>query len=287
MNAHAQDWIHALRCIGLRRNFGTLREALAYPRDRAVRRRRHAELRRGARELERDGPLALWEVGGESWWVPAESDMLVPMVAEQRAGLYDHPRGMVRPGDVVLDGGACLGLFSRRAIRAGAALVVAFEPDPGNFACLSRNLANEVAAGRAVVDPRGLWNQETELSVLRSAANFAATRLRPDRSPGADGPRVLVSRIDRIVAELKLSTVDCVKLDVEGAEVQALEGARDTIRRFAPRLAVALEHRPDDPTAIPRAVLAIRGDYRVEPGYLISRWASLRPGVLFFFGPTA
>ena len=51
--------------------------------------------------------------------------------------------------------------------------------------------------------------------------------------------------IDQIAAELQLPAVDFIKMDIEGAEVEALKGARQTIRRYRPFLAIATEHTED------------------------------------------
>ena len=78
--------------------------------------------------------------------------------------------------------------------------------------------------------------------------------------------QVPLTTIDKIVAELGLPRVDFIKMDIEGAEANALAGARDTLTRFKPRLAIAAEHKPDDEVDIPRAVRSLRADYQMECG---------------------
>jgi hypothetical protein len=46
--------------------------------------------------------------------------------------------------------------------------------------------------------------------------------------------------------------VDFIKLDIEGAEEQALRGAEQTIRKMRPKMAVCLYHSPDDFVRLPR-----------------------------------
>lgn len=60
-----------------------------------------------------------------------------------------------------------------------------------------------------------------------------------------------LTTIDRIVDELHLQRVDLIKMDIEGSEKPALQGAARTIRRFNPRLTIATEHNADDYKAIP------------------------------------
>jgi FkbM family methyltransferase len=54
--------------------------------------------------------------------------------------------------------------------------------------------------------------------------------------------QVLLTTIDKIVDELHLPRVDLIKMDIEGAEVKALAGARNTLSRFHPRMSTAAEH---------------------------------------------
>jgi hypothetical protein len=53
---------------------------------------------------------------------------------------------------------------------------------------------------------------------------------------------------------LHLDKVDFIKMDIEGAERQALSGAVRSIARFRPRMAIELEHRKEDADELPRLV---------------------------------
>lgn len=67
-----------------------------------------------------------------------------------------------------------------------------------------------------------------------------------------------VDALDNLVKE----KVTFIKLDIEGAEKEALEGAAGIIRRDRPRLAVCIYHKPEDILAIPEIILRMREDYR-------------------------
>lgn len=70
---------------------------------------------------------------------------------------------------------------------------------------------------------------------------------------------ISVSRIDDEIQE----RVTFIKMDIEGSEVAAIHGARDTILRYHPKLAVCAYHKGDDFIQIPKAVWEIRNDYNV------------------------
>jgi FkbM family methyltransferase len=137
----------------------------------------------------------------------------------------------VRPDATVIDGGAHVGLYTLIAARglAGSGMVIAFEPDPYNVRALKFNTVKNGFDNVVVV--------EKALGARRGRTEFY-------RSKGTIGssifPRRGIGPLD--VLPLELTTVDhelrgyalrsiIVKLDVEGAEVVALNGMRATIER--------------------------------------------------------
>jgi hypothetical protein len=52
--------------------------------------------------------------------------------------------------------------------------------------------------------------------------------------------------IDSLVNAGQIEKIDFIKLDVEGAEMDKLRGAQQSIERFKPKLAISLYHKPDD-----------------------------------------
>ncbi|MFB3777486.1 MAG: FkbM family methyltransferase [Bryobacteraceae bacterium] len=250
---------------------------------RAAREYVRKKLERAARVVARDGNLALWDVGGERYWMPAGSSVLPGMLAEQRTSLYDSAGQTVRPGDVVLDCGANIGLYTLAALERGASLVVAIEPALDNVECLRRNLAGYVASGRVMIYPKGVWDKDDLLRLnvqpSNSASYSVALRYRGSRT----GPQVELTTIDELVRDLELTRVDYIKMDIEGAERQALRGAAATIGRFRPRMTISMEHRFDDPLGIPQLVSGMFGGYKTSAGRCIETGASLRPAVVSFY----
>lgn len=71
-----------------------------------------------------------------------------------------------------------------------------------------------------------------------------------------------VTMLDDVVSERRLASVDFIKMDVEGGEVDALKGARQTILRHGPRLAISVYHLARDLPDVVAAIRQARPDYQ-------------------------
>jgi len=230
---------------------------------------------------QRDGSLELVRTPAGGYWIPRRDvDTLAETIVEQQSDIYEAGGESIRSGDVVLDCGANVGLYTRHALDKGAKVVIAIEPAPEALECLHRNFAAEVASGRVVIYPKGVWNKDEELPLSISDA-WASTAASVVLDRGAAGPKILLTTIDKLVAELQLPTVSLIKMDIEGSEMQALEGAIETVRRFQPRMAISLEHRPSDPDRIPELVRRLWPSYATKCGPCANVNGSIQPDVMF------
>jgi FkbM family methyltransferase len=210
----------------------------------------------------------LWGTPDGEWWVPTGSgNAILYDLAEQDRDIYRAGADGVRAGDVILDCGANVGVFTKRALARGAARVIAIEPAPENLRCLRKNFASEIAAGKVVIYEKGVWDKEETLTMHIDPKNSASNSF-VSQLPNTTDLLLPVTTIDKLVDELRLARVDFIKMDIEGAERHAIAGAAGTIRRFRPRMALCIYHLDDDPKVIPGAVLAIRSDYKIATGCL-------------------
>lgn len=239
---------------------------------------------KAARLIERDpAGFDLYETGSQRVWIPTGSLTDISLnIAEQERGIYDY-RGLgAKPGDVVVDAGANVGLYALCALRQGVSKVIAIEPVAANVECLRRNLADEVAAGRVIICAKGLWDRDDFLEMHLDPRNATAHSF-VIGSRERKSTRLPVTTLDRLVKELDLKWIDFIKMDIEGAEQRALIGARDSIRTFRPRMAISAYHLADDPVAIPALVKAARTDYQQAGGPCMWLGPVIYPHVLFYF----
>jgi FkbM family methyltransferase len=238
----------------------------------------------GSRLVRQESGLDLWDTPKGQYWIPRGNRYVLPFnLAEMERHIYGSGEHFVHAGDIVLDCGASDGDFTREALKAGAKKVVSIEISPSSIECLRRNLALEIASGRVVVYPEGVWDRDDSLALNVNDTNFAANSVVMRWGPMHATVKVPLTTIDKIVAELNLPRVDFIKMDVEGAEVRAIAGAHDTMARFKPRLAIATEHKPDDEFTIPAAVRRVRADYEMQCGPCLEAKRHVRPDVLYFY----
>jgi FkbM family methyltransferase len=254
-------------------SFGVLRD----------RKQRSEEIRASARLLQSDGAYDLWRTRDGDFWTPQRNSGTLPLnLAEQEQDVYGTGLTGLHSGDIVLDCGANVGVYTRKALNAGARTVVAIEPAPENVECLRRNFAKEIETGRVLLQPVGVWNQRGELPLNVDVDNSARDSFVITFRGVTSTVTVPLVTIDSLVNDLALPSVNFIKMDIEGAEKNAITGAANVMARFRPRLAVATEHLSDDPVAIPAMIDAMGLGYATICGPCIDERTSVRPDVLYF-----
>lgn len=224
----------------------------------------------------------LWDTANGQIWTPKGDKILPFLLAEQEMKIYGTGSRGVQPGDVVLDCGANIGMFTKTALASGARLVVAVEPAPETLECLRRNLAREIAQKRVIVYPKGVWDHDDFLNLAVDEHNVGSNSLVLDVSR-SKSVRVPLTTIDELVSELKLERLDFIKMDIEGAEKNALKGARSTLQRFRPHMSISAEHLSDDVEKIPVVVRDMVSGYKLEYADCQDQGSRVTPLVLQFF----
>lgn len=170
-------------------------------------------------------------------------------------GLYHS-----REDAVFVDCGAYNGISARTFLKIQGEKFEGYygsEPDPANYGKLMDYLASlpEKIQNQMTVTTDAFWDREAGLKLY-----------------SLDGPGSFVSQDSGTIA-VKAVTIDgllngdkatFIKMNIEGSEKQALKGARKTIEKFKPELAIAGYHRTDDLWKIPLMMREMRDDYIIN-----------------------
>ncbi|MBI3680550.1 MAG: FkbM family methyltransferase [Acidobacteria bacterium] len=219
--------------------------------------------------LEEDRSLGIrkYATPTRSFWLKSEGELmgagkLLSYVLAEQAWLYGlAPDRAVRPGDVVMDVGAHVGTFGDEALRRGASKVIMVEPDPVNQECIRRNFKDEIAEGRVILVTEGAWSKTDTLEFHIGVANSGTGSLVVQES-GSKIVKVAVRPIDSMMEELGLEKLDFMKMDIEGAEREALKGASKTLHRWKPRIMLDAYHLKDDDVVLPPLIRQANPAYR-------------------------
>jgi FkbM family methyltransferase len=239
---------------------------------------------KGSRIVAAEPGFRLWQTPRGRFWAPAGGGAALRWeLAEQDKNIYGDGEHGVRAGDIVLDCGANVGVYTGVALAAGARLVVAIEPAPESLECLRRNFAAQIQNGRVIVCAKGVWDRDGALAINQDPGNSAAGSFVVTTPQMRKGPVLPLTTIDGIVAGLNLARVDFIKMDIEGAEAKALAGARATLAKFHPRMALAAYHRPDDVEKLPETARRAWPGYHVECGACRDGGSVVMPVSIFLY----
>lgn len=165
-----------------------------------------------------------------------------------------NPKKLIsyKSDEVYIDGGSFDGdsikLFIER-VGGKFKQIFAFEPDPSTYKRLAANFCDD---SRVETINKGLYSCSKTLSFKNSATRGSILSQ-------SEGIKIHVTSIDETV---KGSPVSFIKMNIEGAERAALEGAAHTIKRYKPKLAVSVYHKPSDLWEIPFLIKSIVSDYK-------------------------
>ena len=167
------------------------------------------------------------------------------------------------PESIVIDVGACEGLFAFRLLKANQCRkVICFEPLPA-MATLIEQAAEELGISDGlVVETRAASDLNGPVRLV-ATDNPDACHIEPcDSKPEkADAQSV---RLDDYLREkgLQLNEHDLIKVDAEGADLSVIEGASESIKKYRPQIAVTTYHDDSHVSAISQKLKALNPDYR-------------------------
>lgn len=147
----------------------------------------------------------------------------------------------VSKGNVVIDAGANEGIltlmFSNKVQSSGK--VFAFEPDKANIETFKGNISLNGNTLNINLIEKGLWANSGTLDFYEAGTVSSSVYYIGGKS---EKKNISVISIDDFVDSEDINKLDFIKMDIEGAEIEALVGARNTIQSFKPHFAIASYH---------------------------------------------
>ncbi len=158
--------------------------------------------------------------------------------------------------EVFIDGGAFDGdtveeflkQTDRRFIK-----IFSFEPDEKKHSSFIRKHGENL---NIQLYPYGLWDKQDVLHFKNNEKNSGGNRLTEFDDGNVDVPVIAID--DVLQGEL----VTFIKMDVEGAELQALKGAKESIKKYKPKLAICVYHKFMDIVDLPLYIKELVPEYK-------------------------
>lgn len=180
-----------------------------------------------------------------------------------RWGFYDNDGQYFDPEiiklteeEVFVDAGALRGETSvlfRKKVEGRYKKIYLFEPNEHSRVEMDEKFGKEEMKNYQVF-PFGLWHQKETL--LFGGSNFGGFGV----GHGEKNIKVEVDSLDHLLGDEK---VTFLKMDIEGAELNALKGASSIIKKYKPKLAISIYHKPEDILEIPSYIKALVPEYKL------------------------
>ena len=195
-------------------------------------------------------------LSSESYLIPD----LDPQYFPSDIALFDH-LDKVR----FIDGGAYIGDTLFESIsefhKNGKEIeyIASFEPDTENLIKLSNEVLKQQKRSKCnfIIFPCGLWSSN---KVLQFSANNEASSSIVNDSASENIIKIMGATID---TTLMGSRPNYIKMDIEGAEKEAIIGAKNTISTYSPVLAISLYHKPQDLWELPLLINSMNSNYNM------------------------
>jgi len=161
-----------------------------------------------------------------------------------------------RKHEIFVDAGCFDGATTKQFLEwcNGEGYSYCLEPDVQNIAAIRKNLYN--SEKYAIID-KALWSK-TKVLFMNFKGNCATSIVGSDNQDNSQ--RIEAAALDDLLQDKE---VTYIKMDIEGAELEALHGAEKIITGQKPRLAISVYHKLEDIWTIPQIILQYNLDYKL------------------------
>jgi FkbM family methyltransferase len=200
--------------------------------------------------------------------------------APLEAHLQSIFHGLLKAGDCYVDVGANVGrlVIPAAKIVGSNGKVFAFEPVKKNLAMMRRNLSRNALTAEIHIEPVAVAEKAGSTTVYLNVRDGWHTIIKGVNSSGGSylgTTQIPTISLDAYMAEKNIRRIEMLKIDVEGAELQVLQGAETLLRAQAIDTLIVELGNPHEPALVGQgqlvADLFLRNDYVmwvIEPQFL-------------------
>jgi FkbM family methyltransferase len=231
--------------------------------------------------LSQEGDFDKLEICGSKFFWPAKFDSIdlpwlyhevfTPVAINPHS--YEFGKVKINPGEWVIDAGASEGFFTRYALDRGAK-VLSIEPVKLLYEALMHTFKEEIQQGRVRI-LQGSLGKKSAMATVHVNPRYACLT-KTEKLTLEALETIDVYTVDDIVSKGIIKDVGFIKMDIEGSEIEALEGCKNTLKLLKPRLSVAVYHDLYNAKRIRQMIYAVRSDYKVRLRGIYA-WDKCRP----------
>ena len=133
--------------------------------------------------------------------------------------IYDKLYDLIKKSNVIIDAGACIGMFSRMINKiCKKSTIIAIEPETNNFNLLVKNTKKY---NNIICKKNGLWNKKCNLIVEESSSGSWGFTVKESKND--EKYDIEAISMEDIINQYKIDIIDILKLDIEGSEVEVFD----------------------------------------------------------------
>ena len=199
---------------------------------------------------------------------------------------YVRKETPVKKGDIVVDAGSCEGFFARYALNMGAGKVILIEPCEKLALGLEKTFKSDIERGKVYVIRAGLGNKRKRETLMINKEMYCSGNLAKLNNAGKTivEEQIELRKLDEIVFNIIGGyKVNLIKMDIEGAEIEAIRGASKIIKRSKPRLMIASYRQWENSILVDRICMKMRWDYKKKICGCNTEEKPARPYMMLFY----
>jgi len=181
-----------------------------------------------------------------------------------------HVKDFVKEDSHVIDAGANIGIFSIFASQyAKSGKIYAFEPASETFKILKENTAyyENIEVFKLALGNENKKGKIRIFSISKEVSTLVDSSVADKFSQNFGEfieEEIEVVKLDEFLMQNKIPKIDFIKIDVEGYELKVLDGAKETIKKYSPVIAVSAYHEPSDKVKMPQLILSFNPNYKYK-----------------------